>query len=53
MEAGQAEAERPEPGPDVLHCPGVPEEGRDPRAQACPAAQTQGCLGGLPNRTGA
>lgn len=53
MEAGQAEAERQEPGPDVLHCPGAPEEGTDPRAQACPAAHTQGCQGGLQNTTGA
>ncbi|KAF3842104.1 hypothetical protein F7725_024055 [Dissostichus mawsoni] len=53
MEAGQAEAEMQEPGPDAPRCPGAPEEGTDPRAPACPAAQTLGCPGGQQSRTGA
>lgn len=52
MEASHAEAGRPEPGPDVLHCPGDPEEGTDPRTHVCPAAQTQGCPLGPKSRTG-
>lgn len=52
-EAGQAEAGRREQGRDVVHYPGVREEEADPRTHGCPAAETQGCPGGLRNRAGA
>lgn len=53
MEADRAQAERREPGRDVLHCPGVPEVGTDPRTRGCPAAETRGCPAGLQSRAAA
>lgn len=51
MRPGQAEAERQEQGLNAFLCPGAPEEEADPKAQICPAAQTQGCLEGLQSWT--
>lgn len=50
VEAGQVEAENQEPGLNALHCLEGLEEGAAPRAQACPAAQTQGCPGAPQSR---
>lgn len=53
MEAGQVEAERRALQRDAVRCPETQEEETESMAQASPAVQTRGYLGGQQDKTGA